>query len=77
MKARLTFSKKHLDENQDFWEAILWTDETKVELFGKCPVTFGVKVTQHFRKKNILPTVKYGGGSIVLTGTNRKMEKVL
>ncbi|KAI3354587.1 hypothetical protein L3Q82_019092, partial [Scortum barcoo] len=26
--------QKHLDDPQDFWENTLWTDETKVELFG-------------------------------------------
>ncbi|MBN3321041.1 NLRC5 protein, partial [Atractosteus spatula] len=26
--------EKHLDDPQDFWENTLWTDETKVELFG-------------------------------------------
>ncbi len=34
-KARLTFAKKYLDYPQDFWVNILWTDETKVELFGR------------------------------------------
>lgn len=29
-KVRLKFAEKHLDELQDFWENILWTDETKV-----------------------------------------------
>lgn len=35
-KARLTFAKQYLDYPQDFWPNILWTDETKVELFGRC-----------------------------------------
>ncbi|KAF7640693.1 hypothetical protein LDENG_00022540, partial [Lucifuga dentata] len=60
-KARLTFAKKHLDDPQDFWENILWTDETKVELFGS------VKLTA-FQKKNIIPTVKHGGGSVMVWG---------
>ncbi len=34
--ARLTFAKKYIDYPQDFWENILSTDETKVELFGRC-----------------------------------------
>ncbi len=28
--------QKYLDYPQDFWANILWTDETKVELFGRC-----------------------------------------
>ncbi len=52
IKARLSFARKHLDDPQDFWENTLWTDETKVELFGRCVhITSGVKVTQHFRKR--------------------------
>ncbi len=50
-KARLTFAKKYLDYPQDFWTNILWTDETKVFLKGVCPVTSGIKPTQHFIKR--------------------------
>lgn len=36
-KAGLTFTKRktHLDDPQDFWANILWTDEAKVEVSGK------------------------------------------
>ncbi|KAK3514588.1 hypothetical protein QTP70_021648, partial [Hemibagrus guttatus] len=68
IKARLSFARKHLDDPQDFWENTLWTDETKTELFGRSvSITSGVKVTPHFRK-NIIPTVKYGGGSVMVWG---------
>ncbi len=33
-------------------------------LEGACPVTSGVKPTQHF-KKNIIPIVKHGGGNVM------------
>uniref|UniRef100_A0AAY4F0G5 Transposase Tc1-like domain-containing protein n=1 Tax=Denticeps clupeoides TaxID=299321 RepID=A0AAY4F0G5_9TELE len=36
IKASLNFAKKHLNDCKDFWENTLWTDETKVELFGRC-----------------------------------------
>ncbi len=36
IKAHLSLARKHLDDPQDFWENILWTDETKIELFGMC-----------------------------------------
>ena len=32
--ARLKFAKVHLDVPQRYWQNILWTDETTVELFG-------------------------------------------
>ena len=69
IKAHLSFARKHLDDPQDFWENTLWTDETKVELFGRC-VSHYVwrKSNTAFQKKNIIPTVKYGGGSVMVWG---------
>lgn len=67
--ARLQFAQEHLDVPQQYWQNILWTDETKVELFGRN--------TQHYvwRKRgtahqhqNLIPTVKYGGGGIMVWG---------
>ncbi|KAF7645836.1 hypothetical protein LDENG_00197530 [Lucifuga dentata] len=61
-KARLTFAKKHL-------ENILWTDETKVELFGRCASRYiWRKTNTAFQKKNIILTVKHGGGSVMVWG---------
>uniref|UniRef100_A0AAZ3RTG3 Transposase Tc1-like domain-containing protein n=1 Tax=Oncorhynchus tshawytscha TaxID=74940 RepID=A0AAZ3RTG3_ONCTS len=41
---------------------ILWSDESKIELFG-------LNAKRHiWRKPGTIPTVKYGGGSIVLCG---------
>lgn len=33
-KARLEFAKKHIDKPQSFWENVLWTDESKLELLA-------------------------------------------
>ncbi len=33
-KERLIFAKEYLNKPQSFWENVLWTDETKIELFG-------------------------------------------
>ncbi len=61
-RARLTFAKKYLDYPQDIWANILWTDETKVELFGRCVSRYiWHKTNTGFHKKNIIPTVKHGG----------------
>ncbi|KAK3542023.1 hypothetical protein QTP86_010605 [Hemibagrus guttatus] len=69
IKARLSFARKHFDDPQDFWENTLWTDETKIELFGRS-VSHYVwrKSNTAFQKKNIIPTVKYGGGSVMVWG---------
>ncbi len=66
-KACLTFAKKYLDYPQDFWTNILWTDETK--LFGRCVSRYiWHKTNTAFHKKNIIPTVKHGGGRVMVWG---------
>ena len=32
-QARLKFAKEHLDNPEDAWEKVMWSDETKIELF--------------------------------------------
>ena len=34
LEARLAFAKNHLEQDDAFWDQVLWTDETKIELFG-------------------------------------------
>ncbi len=71
-KACLTFTKKYLDYPQDFWANILWTDETFNILEGVCPVTSGVKLTQHFIKRtsyqqsNMVVVVWWSGAALLL-----------
>ncbi|KAG2471328.1 TCB1 transposase, partial [Polypterus senegalus] len=69
MAAHLEFAKKHLKDSQTMRNKILWSDETKIELFG-------VNARRHVWRKpgtahhqaNTIPTVKHGGGSIMLWG---------
>ena len=62
MIARLEFAKKHLKDTQTMRNKILWSDETKMELFG-------LNAKLHvWRKPGTMPTVKQGGGSIILWG---------
>ena len=34
-KSRMRYGKAHLDKPEAFWKNILWSDETKIELFGQ------------------------------------------
>ena len=34
VKSCFTFSKDHLDKGNEFWERVIWSDESKIELFG-------------------------------------------
>ena len=62
MTARLEFPKRLLKDSQTMRNKILWSDETKIELFG-------LNAKRHvWRKPGTIPTVKHGGGSIMLWG---------
>ena len=53
MTARFEFAKRHLNK-------IIWSDENKIEVFG-------LNAKRHvWRKHGTIPTVKHGGGSIML-----------
>jgi hypothetical protein len=63
MTACLEFAKRHIKDSQTLRNKCLWSDETKIELFGlnaRCHV---------WGKPGTIPTVKHGGGSIMLWGS--------
>ncbi|KAL0183022.1 hypothetical protein M9458_022397, partial [Cirrhinus mrigala] len=68
-KARLEFAQIYMTKPQSLWENVLWTDETKVELFGKGHHgTVYRKRDEAFKEKDTVPTVKHGGGSKMFWG---------
>ncbi|KAK3549115.1 hypothetical protein QTP70_032577, partial [Hemibagrus guttatus] len=69
VRARLKLAREHLDDPEEDWENVIWSDETKIELFGKnltCRVWRRKNAELH--PKNTIPTVKHGGGNIMLWG---------
>ncbi len=51
------FARAHADKDEDYWDSILWSDETKINVFG----TDGFKTV--WRRKGA-----HGGGSVLIWG---------
>lgn len=67
--ARLKYAKLNRDKPQNFWEKIMWSDETKIELFGKNYKRYVWRgINNAYDEKNTIPTVKHGGGSLMFWG---------
>jgi hypothetical protein len=59
-KARLRFATAHEDKDLTFWRNVLWSDETKIELFGHNDHRYvWRKKGEPCKPKNTIPTVKH------------------
>ena len=66
---RLKFAKTHINEPLDFWKRVIFSDETKFNIFGSDGKKFvWRKPNCELQEKNIQTTVKHGGGSVMLWG---------
>ncbi|KAK3544418.1 hypothetical protein QTP86_011156 [Hemibagrus guttatus] len=66
-KARKQFAEDKQTKDMDYWNHVLWSDETKINLFG----SDGVKRVwwqpgEEYKDKCVLPTVKHSGGSVMV-----------
>ena len=69
VKDQLKFVKTYEKKGMQFWEKVIWLDETKVELFGRNTATsVWQKNGTGFKKHNTISTVKFGCGSIMIWG---------
>ncbi len=66
-KACKQFAEKEQTTDMGYWNHVLWSDETKINVF----VSDGVKRVwrqpgEEYKDKYVLPTVKHGGGSVMV-----------
>ena len=74
---RLKFAQEHVDWTIDPWKSVLWTDESKFELFGSHRRQYvRRKVYERFKPDCIVPTVKHGGGSVMVWGVSATLALV-
>ena len=66
---RLKWAKEHKNWTLADWKKVLWTDESKFVVFGTtCRIFVRRKVHEKFHPQCMLPTVKHGGGSVMVWG---------
>ncbi|GFY52692.1 transposable element Tcb1 transposase [Trichonephila inaurata madagascariensis] len=67
---RLDFASPHVDKDFDFWKTVVFTDESKLNVFrsdGRGKVWR--KKNTAVKPENLTPTVKHGGGSVMVWDT--------
>ncbi len=73
---RLKYAKEMLKKSIDFWDTVVWSDESKFNLFGSDgKVMVWRSPKEKFDPKCIIPTVKHGGGSVTVWGCFTKKER--
>ncbi len=68
-KACKQFAEDNLAKSMTYWSHVLWSDESKVNLFGSDGVQHVWRCPgEEYQENCALPTVKHGGGSIMVLG---------
>ncbi len=68
-KACKQFAEDNLAKSMNYWNHVLWSDESKVNLFDSDGVQHVWRCPgEEYQDNCALPTVKYGGGSIMVLG---------
>ncbi|GFV59535.1 transposable element Tcb1 transposase [Trichonephila clavipes] len=69
MQKRLDLANEHVNKPPQFWEKVLFSDESKFCIFGikGCKLVWRKQGTA-LEKENLVPTVKHGGGGVMVWG---------
>lgn len=69
MKKRLEYALEHIDKDISFWDQVIFSDESKFNIFGSDGRrTVWRKPNTEMDPKNLTPTIKHGGGSVMVWG---------
>jgi len=67
---RLQFAEAHVEKPQQFWDSVLWSDESKFTIYksdGRQRAF--MKPKSALNPKNVQSTVKHGGGKVMVWGS--------
>ena len=68
-KKRLEFASKYVTMPDNYWDDVVFTDESKFNIFGNDrKQKVWRKPNTELEKKNLKVTVKHGGGSVMVWG---------
>ena len=68
-RKRLEYAKNYREKPLGFWNKVLWSDESKFNLFGSDgKVVVRRSPMKEFGPECIIPTVKHGGGNVKCWG---------
>ena len=66
---RITYAKMMMEKPYDYWKHVLWSDESKFNLFGSDGKIIVWRSTiEEYDSKCTVPTVKHNGGSVMVWG---------
>lgn len=68
-KKRLEFARTYINHPPEFWENVIFTDESKFNIFGSDGKKIvWRKANTELNKENLCATVKHGGGNVMVWG---------